>query len=333
MSYLYVNQNGATISTKDNSIVVCYKDGLTRRLPIETLEAIQIFGQVNMTTPCTVQCLKRGISVIYYSKGGSYFGRLVSSAHVNVERQRKQSSLYRTDFALGLSRNIINAKIHNQLVVMKRYARNRNVELDEEEKMLKIFQAKALQSETIEQLMGNEGSAAKYYFRGLSKLVDEDFAFSGRNRRPPRDAFNSMLSLGYSIVMNEIYGKIVTRGLNPYFGFMHSDREQHPTLASDLMEEWRAVIVDSMVMSMVNGHEIFKEHFEQGIDMPGIFITGDGMKIFINKYDKKVRTEAKYLDDIESRVSFRRAMDIQIGKLVKAVEEEDYSLYTPMKIR
>lgn len=216
---------------------------------------------------------------------------------------------------------------------MKRYARNRNVELDEEEKMLKIFQAKALQSETIEQLMGNEGSAAKYYFRGLSKLVDEDFAFSGRNRRPPRDAFNSMLSLGYSIVMNEIYGKIVTRGLNPYFGFMHSDREQHPTLASDLMEEWRAVIVDSMVMSMVNGHEIFKEHFEQGIDMPGIFITGDGMKIFINKYDKKVRTEAKYLDDIESRVSFRRAMDIQIGKLVKAVEEEDYSLYTPMKIR
>lgn len=333
MGYLYVNQNGATISTKDNSIVVNYKDGLVRRIPIETLESIQIFGQVNMTTPCTVQCLKRGITVVYYSKGGSYFGRLSSSSHVNAQRQRKQSSLYQTEFSLGLSKNIINAKIHNQLVVMKRYARTRNIELKEEEKMLKIFQSKALQSETVEQLMGNEGAAAKYYFGALSKLVDKDFSFSGRNRRPPRDAFNSMLSLGYSIVMNELYGKIVSHGLNPYFGFLHSDKEQHPTLASDLMEEWRAVIVDSMVMSMINGHEIFKEHFEQGIDMPGIFITGEGMKIFIAKYDKKVRTEAKYIDDIDYKVSFRRAMDIQISKLVKAIEEEDYTIYSPIRIR
>lgn len=333
MSYLYVNENGANISVKENYITVTYSDGMIRKIPIETLESIQIFGQAHMTTPCTVQCLKRGITVVYYSKGGAYFGRLESTGHINVERQRMQCKLYQTDFAFGLARKIINAKIHNQLVVLKRYERNAETNLDEECKMIRIFEKKAMESVTIEQLMGHEGSAAKHYFKGLSKVIDDEFAFEGRNRRPPRDPFNSLLSLGYSILMNEIYGKIVTRGLNPYFGFMHADRERHPTLASDLMEEWRAVIVDSLVMSMINGHEIQLSHFEEGIDMPGIYLTGEGMKLFIKKYDKKARTEVKYLETEEARISFRRAMDIQIGHLVEAIENENYELYTPLRIR
>ena len=332
MSYLYVNENGASIGVKENYITVTYSDGLLRKIPIETLESVQIFGQAHMTTPCTIQCLKRGITVVYYSKGGAYFGRLESTGHINVERQRLQCKLYQTDFAFGLARRIINAKIHNQLVVMKRYERTSDEQLAEETKMIRIFEKKAMESTTIEQLMGNEGSAAKYYFKGLSKVINEEFKFEGRNRRPPKDPFNSLLSLGYSILLNEIYGKLVTRGLNPYFGFMHADRERHPTLASDLMEEWRAVIVDALVMSMINGHEIQRSHFENGLDMPGIDLTGEGMKIFIKKYDKKTRTEVKYFEEA-SAVSFRQAMDIQIGHLVKAIEQEDYELYTPLRIR
>lgn len=85
-------------------------------------------------------------------------------------------------------------------------------------------------------------------------------------------------------------------------------------------------------MSLINGHEILKEHFEYGIDNPGIYLTTDGMKIFLNKYDKKIRTEVKYYED-ESSMPFRRAMDIQIGKLVHAIEDEDIILYEPFKIR
>lgn len=333
MSYLYVNESSAKISVQNNYIVVEYKNGLVRKLPIETLETIQIFGQAQMTSQCTVQCIKKGIMVVYYSKGGSYFGRLESTGHVNVERQRKQCQLYQSEFSLNLSKKIIKAKIHNQLVVLKRYGRSVGNNLEEETKMIKIFENKITDADTIEQIMGYEGNAARYYFQGLSKVVNDDFKFSGRNRRPPKDPFNSMLSLGYSILMNEIYGKIVSKGLNPYFGFMHSDKEKHPTLASDLMEEWRAVLIDSLVMSLINGNEIKKEHFISNIDNPGVYLTEEGMKIYIKKYDKKVRTEAKYLENLISPVSFRHAIDIQISSLVNAIMNEDCELYNPIKIR
>ena len=175
--------------------------------------------------------------------------------------------------------------------------------------------------------------AAKSYFAGLSRLVDEKFYFKGRSKQPPRDEFNSMLSLGYSILMNEIYSKLENRGLNPYFGFIHSDRENHPTLVSDMIEEWRAPIVDSMVMSMVNGHEIFVEDFYQDVDTPGYFLNKDGMKKFLNKIDGKLRAETKYLDYVDYAVNFRRAIDLQIGQLVKAIEEDDYRLYNPIWLR
>lgn len=124
--------------------------------------------------------------------------------------------------------------------------------------MLTICKNKIMTCNRIEEMIGFEGQAAKYYFRGLAACIDKEFSFQGRSRRPPRDEFNSMISLGYSILMNEVYCKIEMKGLNPYFGFIHRDAEKHPTLASDMMEEWRAVIVDATAMSMINGHEIQK---------------------------------------------------------------------------
>ena len=112
--------------------------------------------------------------------------------------------------------------------------------------------------------------------------------------------------------MNEFYREIENKGLHPYFGFIHQDREKHPTLASDLMEEWRAVLVDSLVLSLVNGHEILEEHFCSDADQPGIFLTKEGMKIFIRKMEDKMRQEQHYLTYVDYRVSFRRAMELQV---------------------
>ena len=134
------------------------------------------------------------------------------------------------------------------------------------------MQKKLLYAKSVEQVMGYEGTAAKIYFKVLGKLIDEQFVFEGRSRRPPMDPFNSLISLGYSIILNELYGKIEGKGLNPYFGVMHKDREKHPTLASDLMEEWRAVLIDTTALSMLNGHELVKEDFYTGIDQPGVFL-------------------------------------------------------------
>ena len=261
--------------------------------------------------------MKRGIPTAYFSKGGQYFGRVQSTGHINTARQRKQCALYETAFGLELGRRILSAKVKNQAVVLKRYEKSRGFTLQEEQKMLTICRNKILESKSIAEMMGYEGQGAKYYFRGLSKCIDKPFQFEGRSRRPPRDEFNSMISLGYSILMNEVYGKIELKGLNPYFGFIHRDAEKHPTLASDMMEEWRAVIVDATVMSMINGHEIHKEDFVKNQDEPGCYLTKSGLKIFLNKLERKLQTEVRYLSYLEYSVSFRKAIFCQMERLVK----------------
>ena len=333
MGLLYVNESGAVIGVEANKCTVQYKDGMKKMIPIESLEGITIMGRSQMTTQCAEECMVRGIPVAYFSKGGRYFGRLMSTGHINVERQRRQSELYDTEFSLQLSKNIINAKIKNQSVVLKRYEKSKGLLLNEEQKMMDICRNKVLRCERIEESIGFEGQAARYYFQGLSKCIDDPFKFQGRSRRPPLDEFNSMISLGYSILMNEVYCKIEMKGLNPYFGFLHRDAEKHPTLASDMMEEWRAVIVDATVMSMINGHEIHKEHFISDLEEPGYYLTKDGLKLYLNKLEKKFQTSVRYLKYVDYLVSFRRAILLQMEQLVKAIEKGDANLYEPLVIR
>ncbi len=327
MSILYLEDQGAVVGVDANRCKVTHTDGMVRYLPLETLDGIMILGHIQLTTQCMETCLQRGITISYLSRGGKYFGRLVSTEHINVERQRKQCALYENAFSVDLAREVLAAKLKNQEVVLERYAKSKNIYLDDQIRMLRICRKKVLEGSRIAEMIGFEGQGAKAYFDGLSKVIDPAFAFHGRSRRPPMNPFNSMISLGYSILMNEIYSKIEAKGLNPYFGFIHRDNEKHPTLASDMMEEWRAVIVDSTAMSLINGHEIRTDNFEMGMDEPGCFLNKEGLKIFLNKLENKLQTEVKY------RVSFRRAMTLQMEQLVKAIETEDASIYKPIEIR
>jgi CRISPR-associated protein Cas1 len=333
MSLLYVNESGCTVGIEENRCVVKYPDGMKKIIPIETLEGITIMGKSQVTTQCIQECLLRGIPISYFSKGGKYFGRLKSTGHINASRQRKQSALYESPFAVDLSKRIISAKLKNQTVVLRRYEKSVKIPVGEQLKMLRICREKVTYCNSIAELMGYEGQGAKAYFDGLSSLINPQFAFHGRSKRPPMDEFNSMLSLGYSVIMNEIYSKIEEKGLNPYFGFMHRDKENHPTLASDMMEEWRAVIADATAMSMINGHEIQKEDFISNLDEPGCYLTKNGIKLYLSKIEKKLQTEVKYLDYVDYPVSFRRGIALQMDKLVKAIENEDATLYNPIEIR
>lgn len=333
MSYLYVNENGVTIGIEANRCIAKYPDGMKKYVPIEALEGIVIMGKSQLTTQCLEECLMRGINVSYFSKGGKYFGRVQSTGHIKTERQRKQCALYNTEFALELAKEIISAKIKNQLVVLRRYERFRKLSLaDIHDKMI-ICRNKIDECKSVSEIMGHEGQSAKYYFDGLSKCINKEFEFHGRTRRPPLDEFNSMIGLGYSILMNELYGKIEEKGLNPYFGFMHRDAENHPTLASDLMEEWRAVIVDATVMSIINGNEIEKSDFTHDLDEPGCYLTKNGVGILLKKLEKKFETDVRYLDYVSYPVNFRHAIQLQINQLVKAIESEDAQVYHPIIIR
>lgn len=333
MSYLYVDDNGSVVGAAENRITVRHKDGMNQSLPIETLDGISVLGKSQLTFDCVEQCLRHGIPVAYYSKSGKYFGRITSTGHVDAALQRRQAGLYNTDFALKLAANIVRAKIKNQTTVLRRYARNNKIDIHAEEKDMAVSLHKIERVDSISTLMGYEGFAAKAYFRGLAKCIHPDFAFSGRNRRPPKDRFNSMISLGYSILMNEIYGAVEAKGLNPYFGFLHQDAEKHPTLCSDLMEEWRAVIVDATVMSLINGLEISKDEFSFDEETLGCYISKSGLKKFLTKLNQKLETRNKYLEYLDYQVSYRRAILLQAGMLAKAIEEGNAEIYKPIVVR
>lgn len=334
MSYLYVCEQGASIGLADNRFQIKCREGMVKSIPAEALEVIEVFGKVQITTQCIEECLKRGVNILYYSTNGAYYGRLISTNHVNVQRQRLQAERTKDlDFRIAFSKRLIDAKIRNQIVVMRRYARHGNYNVERSVVEMQNMYKKLENAKSIEQVMGYEGTAAKTYFRELGRMIDPQFAFSGRTRRPPKDPFNSLISLGYSIILNEFYGKIEGKGLNPYFGVMHSDHEKHPTLASDLMEEWRAVLIDSLALSMLNGHELCKDDFYTETEQPGVFLEKDGFKKYIQKLENKFRTETRYLSYIDYSVSFRRAMDLQINQFVKVLETNDVELYHPVVIR
>ena len=330
ISYLYITENGASLKTDGGYYVIVHKDGELTKIPKETLEYCALFGNVSVTTPCIKEFLKKGIPVSYFSSYGTYYGRLESTSHRNVFRLKKQIFLSENkDFTLDLCRKIISAKINNQIVLLNRYSNN--VDVSEEINYMKISRAKIKTALTKSEIMGYEGTAARYYFSGLSKLINPDFSFKGRNRMPPRDPFNSMLSLGYTILMYEIYGFLESKSLSPYCGFLHSDNESHPTLASDLMEEWRAVIVDSTVLSLIQGNEINVNDFTRDIDTSGVFLNQNAMHTFIKKYEKKLRQNINYLES--SAQSYRNCIQSQVDLFVKAVENQDSSIYEPVKIR
>ena len=310
--------------------VIKYKDGMLHKVPKDTLESVAVFGNVNITVQCTREMLEKGISVSYLSAKGAYYGRLESTSHKNVFRLKSQVYLSDNDeFSLKLSKAILNAKINNQFVILRRYGSAPSV--DSFCVQIKDMRKKALSADSKEELMGYEGAAAKAYFSGLSSVIDPEFAFNGRNRMPPRDPFNSMLSFGYTLLLYEIYAEITNKGLSPYCGFMHEDRERHPTLASDLMEEWRPVIVDSVTLSLIQGHEIHADQFTRDEETGGVYLTTDGMRKFLKKYEEKMRTPVSYIDC--KRMEIRKCPWHQVGALTAAIENSDPDKYTPIMIR
>lgn len=334
MSFLYVVEKFATIRLLDGQIVAERKD-IKTYIPIETLEGIVLIGNSNISSGCIEELLKRNLPVTFLSSSGVYYGRLDSTKNTNITKQRRQFRLSDDDdFKLKFSKNIIKAKINNQIIILRRYNRTlENVEIDKIIDTMKIYESKTLNCDSIEQLMGYEGIASKNYFAALSILINDDFKFKGRSRMPPKDEFNSVLSLAYTLLFYEIYTSVVNKGLNPYAGFMHKDRNNHPAIVSDFMEEWRAVIVDSLVLNLFNSNTFVKDDFIKNEETQAVFLTTDGVKKLLNGFEKKMNTQHNYLSSINYKISFRRSFEIQATEFGKALELENPDLYVPIEIR
>lgn len=327
MSFVYVTEHGALIRLSGGKIIVEKAKKILAEIPKNTIEGMVILGSVQITSQAIVEFLNIGVTVTWVSGMQKFYGRLESMSNVNVLRQAKQIKMQDSNFALSMAQKIIGAKLHNQQTILRRYYRRRIS--DNVAKIIKSIEtiSKFIPNTIlISRIMGYEGVAAKNYFAALAEMVPKDFAFEKRSRRPPRDMFNSMLSFGYSLLMSEVHTAINNAGLHPYFGFMHTMKEHHPTLASDLMEEWRPVLIDSMVMALVSHNEIKPNCFEPP-NSDGIYLNSAGRKIFLNAYEKKLQTVS------EKKYSYRHLIRTQAENYARALMEGDAKKYEPFRIR
>lgn len=333
LAYLYITDNGSVLGISGGKFIVKRNKEIVKELPQKSVDAIYIIGNSTITTPCMQYLLANNIPTCFFSIRGKYFGRLQSVILNNIALEQLQLDCFKKySFSLDLSKVVIDAKINNQITVVNRYNEN-NICVNNNILQMKKLKRKAEQSKDISELMGYEGLVAKLYFKSLGEVIKKEYKFFNRSARPPKDPFNSMISFGYMIISNEIFSILQNLKLNPYYGFMHKSRNNFPALAFDLIEEWRAVLIDSTVLAMINGGEVTLDDFTVNTADGSIFLANNLIIKFLKKLENKLNKPIKYLKYSSKEYTYRESFYIQCSKIKECIKENRVDLYKPISIR
>ncbi|MDO4640090.1 MAG: type I-C CRISPR-associated endonuclease Cas1c [Neisseria sp.] len=261
---LYITTQGSYLHKERETLVVEQERKKVAQLPIHAIGHIFCFGNVLVSPFLMGFCGENNVNLAFFTENGRYLGRLQGRQSGNVLLRRAQYKRSETN-PVPIARNIIAAKIQASKRVLQRQIRNHG-ENDEIQVAIHALNAGLKQLEraqSIDVVRGIEGDAAARYFAVFQHLIAEKsgFVFAGRNRRPPRDEVNALLSFLYSILGKEISGALQGVGLDPQVGFLHADRSGRDSLAQDILEEFRAWWVDRMVLSLINRGQIKPQDF------------------------------------------------------------------------
>ena len=294
LNTLYVTTPEAYLSKDGLNVVVSVKQQEVFRIQAINIEGIVTFGYMGASPGLMKLCSDSGISLTFLSPNGRFVSRVQGATHGNVLLRKAQYALSDDEgWSLHVAQLMIAAKIQNYRNILRRYIRDYGYcqEVDDAVRVLDANKRYALHAEDKTKLMGFEGIASNAYFEVLSKLIlnqKEAFPFNGRNRRPPKDAVNAMLSLAYTLIANDCAAALETVGLDPYVGFLHALRPGSTSLALDMMEEFRAYLGDRFVLSLINKRQISSKDFLYQGDS-GVILTDSGRKTFITSWQNRKR--------------------------------------------
>ena len=272
LNTLYVTSENSYLSLDGENVVVFEDKTELGRLPLHNLEGIVSFGYRGTSPALMGACAERNISLCYLTPQGKFLARISGKTRGNVVlRQQQYAGSKDKEISLGIAKNCILGKVHNARWVLERALRDHSLQIDAEQvKAASNFLKNSLKliqdSQSKEQLRGYEGEAASIYFGVFDQLIlqqKKDFVFQGRNKRPPLDNVNALLSFVYTLLTNNIASALETVGLDPYVGYLHTDRPGRVSLALDLIEELRAVLADRFVLSLINKKIISGKNFSK----------------------------------------------------------------------
>lgn len=272
LNTLYITSPTRYLSLDGENVVVLEKEAEIGRIPLHNLEAVVTFGYTGASPALMAACAARGIGLTFLSGNGRFLARVTGEVYGNVTLRKEQ---YRcsedTKDSLRIAKNCITGKVYNSRWVLERAIRDYPLRLDVDKlKMKSQFLQESLKKiqecDTASSLLGIEGESASVYFSVFDDLIlqqKDDFRFRGRNRRPPTDEVNALLSFAYTLLMSMCASSLETVGLDPYVGFYHTDRPGRKSLALDLMEELRSVMADRFVLTLINKRVVGKDGFSR----------------------------------------------------------------------
>lgn len=292
LNTLYVTTPESYLSKDGLNVVVSVNQKEIFRIPIVNIEGVVTFGYMGASPGLMKLCAEYNVSLCFLSPHGKFIGRFQGPIKGNVLLRTRQWDLVKDEtFALEVSKLFIAGKIQNYRNILARFLRDNgnNEKVKEVVDQLKYCKQKALSSADLDYLRGVEGDAANRYFEVFSQLIlhqKDDFIFTGRNRRPPKDAVNALLSFVYTLIASDMASALETVGLDPYIGFLHTLRPGRASLALDMMEELRAYLGDRLVLSLINRKQLtIRDFIRQGED--GVVMTDNGRKIVLTAWQSR----------------------------------------------
>lgn len=297
LNTLFILSEETYLSLDGENIVILAENSEKRRFPLHMLENIMCFSYKGASPALMGACAERKIGLSFFSPNGKFLAGVHGKEYGNV-LLRKQQYRISDDKEQGVqyAKNMMIGKVYNSRWTLERTARDHKERVDYESirKISAELQEGLLKIRTvdnIDQLRGIEGELASRYFSVFDELIlnqKDDFIFQTRNRRPPMDRVNALLSFAYAVVERECANALRSVGLDPFVGFMHTDRLGRESMALDIMEEFRSILCDRFVLTLINTKTVRKDSFMKGDD-GAVLLNDKGRKIFFNNWQNRKR--------------------------------------------
>lgn len=320
MPAIYIREQGSMLVKRGERIAVMKNSRTLLEIPLANVDNIAVIGNIQVTTQVLLMLMEQGVDISYFTYSGKYVGHAAADMSKNIFLRFAQYELYHDmDRRLQLAKTIVRNKVENQIALIESFRWNGEYDWYPDVKRMRELLKSLEGKKTSNEILGVEGMCSNIYFGTFGHMFKCRIRFEGRNRRPPRDPINVILSLAYTFLTKEICAAMDAESFEMYLGFLHGIRYGRKSLALDIIEEFRQPVVDRMVIRMFNKGMITEFDFDDEGDQ--ILLNKDGFSNFCSYYEKWMHD--KSFNNGQS--SFNDVIRQQIAQLKKSIQRhEDY---------
>lgn len=334
MGTVYITADDAFVGKTDERLLVKANKDKLLDVPLIKVEGIVVLGRATVSPAVVNELLERHIPLSFLTETGRYLGRLEPEMTKNIfVRKAQWQAAGETEKAVHLVRGFVRGKLKNYRMMLLRQGRKYS-ELDIDGAVSRIENAIAPidQTNKIDSLRGLEGAGSAGYFSAFNQMIrSEGFSFNGRNRRPPTDPVNALLSFGYSLLRHDIQSAVNVVGFDPYLGYLHCQHYGRPGLALDLMEEFRPLVVDAVVLSAINLRKLAPADFTTEPLSNAVLLSTEGRREFLKLYEEKKQSKFKH-PVLGKQCTYQEAFEIQ-ARLVAKFLMGEIEKYPPLVLK